>query len=256
MPVEELLETATESESQAALDRDAEPTLQTDDVLQSDSHAELSRPRALRPARGPVQELEASPWAGRLPPRKRGLAQRALWIGSGAVAAVVGLVVLGAQWSDPASEAPAVATRGSSRVARTAQTAEPSGARGIAPIQIAQTAAPEQQPERAAGAPTPIESGEPTDEQPLSAAGTESDPAPPAAVAPAPPPVAVPTVKIAINAAPWAEIEIDGVPVGGTPLSGVELAVGRHRFVAHMPDGTVRERVTHIRADSTAVLFE
>jgi serine/threonine-protein kinase len=77
---------------------------------------------------------------------------------------------------------------------------------------------------------------------------------PPAAVAPAP--VEITKVRIAINATPWAMIEIDGEPVGETPLSDVSLPVGRHRFVARMPDGSVRERVIRIDADHDAVVFD
>jgi hypothetical protein len=51
-------------------------------------------------------------------------------------------------------------------------------------------------------------------------------------------------------------IEIDGEPVGETPLSDVSLPVGRHRFVARMPDGSVRERVIRIDADHDAVVFD
>ena len=77
---------------------------------------------------------------------------------------------------------------------------------------------------------------------------------PPAAVAPAP--VEITKIRIAINATPWAMIEIDGEPVGETPLSDVSLPVGRHRFVARMPDGSVRERVIRIDADHDAVVFD
>jgi hypothetical protein len=44
--------------------------------------------------------------------------------------------------------------------------------------------------------------------------------------------------------------------VGETPLAGIRLEVGRHRFRARMPDGSVRERVERIDTDTTTVVFE
>jgi type II secretory pathway predicted ATPase ExeA len=79
---------------------------------------------------------------------------------------------------------------------------------------------------------------------------------PPEPAAPAPPPAPAETVPVAINATPWAIIEVDGTEIGETPLAGIELTVGRHRFRARMPDGSVREQVIRIDADNTAVAFE
>lgn len=76
----------------------------------------------------------------------------------------------------------------------------------------------------------------------------------PASPAPAPPPAE--TVPVAINATPWAVIEVDGTEIGETPLAGIPLAVGRHRFRARMPDGSVREQVIRIDADNATVVFE
>ena len=76
------------------------------------------------------------------------------------------------------------------------------------------------------------------------------------APAPVPPPPPAETVSVAINATPWAVIEVDGEEIGETPLAGIRLATGRHRFRARMPDGSVRERVIRIDADTTTVVFE
>jgi type II secretory pathway predicted ATPase ExeA len=81
------------------------------------------------------------------------------------------------------------------------------------------------------------------------------EPAPP----PEPEPIAPPpaeTIAVAINATPWAIIEIDGEEIGETPLAGIQLTTGRHRFRARMPDGSSRERVIRIDADTTTVVFE
>lgn len=84
----------------------------------------------------------------------------------------------------------------------------------------------------------------------------------PEAVAPAPPaarePIVVPVekVEVSINATPWAEVEIDGERVGETPLGGVPLTPGPHRFVMRYPDGSVRERTIQIDAEHRTVVFD
>ncbi len=55
-----------------------------------------------------------------------------------------------------------------------------------------------------------------------------------------------PTVFVNVNAHPWASIEIDGSPVGETPLAGVPVPSGRHRIGARFPDGSTIERVVEI----------
>jgi hypothetical protein len=58
-----------------------------------------------------------------------------------------------------------------------------------------------------------------------------------------------------INAIPWAAIDVDGEPLGETPLAGVPLATGPHTFRARMPDGQVVERVVEIDAENRFVVF-
>lgn len=65
---------------------------------------------------------------------------------------------------------------------------------------------------------------------------------------PEPEPVTPPMIPINLNAHPWAEIEIDGVAVGPTPIARWPLAAGRHSVRAAFPDGLVVER--RIRVDS------
>ncbi len=80
-------------------------------------------------------------------------------------------------------------------------------------------------------------------------------PAPPPEPSEPPPPPAAPPVSVAINATPWATIEIDGRDVGETPLAGVMLAPGAHVFRARMPDGRVVERSVEIDAGNRFVSF-
>jgi type II secretory pathway predicted ATPase ExeA len=61
---------------------------------------------------------------------------------------------------------------------------------------------------------------------------------------------------VSINATPWANIEIDGVDVGVTPIGTVPLLAGPHTFTAHMPDGRIVERVVEISAEERFIAFE
>jgi type II secretory pathway predicted ATPase ExeA len=91
------------------------------------------------------------------------------------------------------------------------------------------------------------------------------EPAPPARVPepvaasrkpePVPQAVAPEPVSVSINATPWAVIEIDGKEIGETPMSGILLAPGDHRFRARMPDGTVMERTIRIAPDNRHIAF-
>ncbi|MBW2269973.1 MAG: ATP-binding protein [Deltaproteobacteria bacterium] len=72
----------------------------------------------------------------------------------------------------------------------------------------------------------------------------------------APAPVSAPTpVTVQINARPWAEISIDGVEVGVTPLAGVRVTPGTHRFEARFPDGTLETRQIEIDSARRFVTF-
>jgi hypothetical protein len=62
-------------------------------------------------------------------------------------------------------------------------------------------------------------------------------------------------VSVAINATPWASIEIDGREIGDTPLAGISLAPGSYVFRARMPDGRVIVRTVEIDARKRFVTF-
>jgi hypothetical protein len=94
-------------------------------------------------------------------------------------------------------------------------------------------------------APTPIE------------APAAPPPAPQPVVAERKPPARpVPRIEVSINATPWAVIEVDGRELGETPLGGVALERGTHRFVARFPNGRVVERSVEIDASHRALVFE
>lgn len=62
------------------------------------------------------------------------------------------------------------------------------------------------------------------------------------------PAVEAPTrpIPVSLNAEPWAQIEVDGRDVGATPIAGLLLAPGPHRFQARFPDGRVVERTLRV----------
>jgi hypothetical protein len=49
-------------------------------------------------------------------------------------------------------------------------------------------------------------------------------------------------VRVNLNASPWAEIAVDGRPVGPTPIADLSVAPGVRRIRATFPDGRVVER--------------
>jgi hypothetical protein len=63
------------------------------------------------------------------------------------------------------------------------------------------------------------------------------------------------TVSVSLNARPWARIEVDGRDVGLTPLAGLRLTQGAHRFRARLADGRVIERTVQIDSGSNRVVF-
>ncbi len=63
-------------------------------------------------------------------------------------------------------------------------------------------------------------------------------------------------VAVNLNATPWATIAVDGNVVGETPLAGIELTPGPHRFTATFPDGRRVERTLEISRSNRHLSFE
>jgi hypothetical protein len=56
--------------------------------------------------------------------------------------------------------------------------------------------------------------------------------------------IVAPTARLNVNARPWADVSIDGAPVGQTPMANLELAVGTHEVVFRHPQfGSRTERI-------------
>ncbi len=70
------------------------------------------------------------------------------------------------------------------------------------------------------------------------------------------PPAPVGPLAVQINATPWANVEVDGIDLGETPLANVPLFAGEHAFRVRMPDGRVIERTIEIDAERRFLSFE
>jgi hypothetical protein len=64
-----------------------------------------------------------------------------------------------------------------------------------------------------------------------------------------------PGPRLSVNAAPWAEIHLDGRPVGETPLGELTVAPGLHVVTATLPDGRVLERSVEARVGDVYLVF-
>jgi hypothetical protein len=67
---------------------------------------------------------------------------------------------------------------------------------------------------------------------------------------------AIGLLAVQINASPWANVEVDGIDLGATPLANIPLFAGAHSFRATMPDGRVIERTIEIDAERRFISFE
>jgi len=47
--------------------------------------------------------------------------------------------------------------------------------------------------------------------------------------------ISPPDGRVSVNAVPWAQVSIDGNPVGDTPLANLALPVGEHQIVFRHP---------------------
>jgi len=63
-------------------------------------------------------------------------------------------------------------------------------------------------------------------------------------------------LAVQINASPWANVEVDGIDLGPTPLANIPLFAGAHSFRVKLPDGRVIERTIEIDAERRFISFE
>jgi hypothetical protein len=62
-------------------------------------------------------------------------------------------------------------------------------------------------------------------------------------------PVTLPNGRININAAPWAEVSINGTPAGQTPLANVAIPIGTHEIVFRHPQLGEQRHTVVVKAD-------
>ena len=62
--------------------------------------------------------------------------------------------------------------------------------------------------------------------------------------------VAVPNGLLSINAVPWAEVLLDGKPIGTTPLANLSVSIGTHEIVWKHPQLGERRQVVKVKAQS------
>ena len=63
-----------------------------------------------------------------------------------------------------------------------------------------------------------------------------------------------PNGTLAINAVPWAEVFVDGMPVGETPIGSIQVAVGAHEVVFRHPQLGERRTTVTVTTGSPAKL--
>jgi hypothetical protein len=62
----------------------------------------------------------------------------------------------------------------------------------------------------------------------------------------------VPTVRMQLNAVPWADVTIDGASVGETPLGNVPVSIGPHTIVFRHPQLGEQSRTVVVTAQTPA----
>jgi hypothetical protein len=63
--------------------------------------------------------------------------------------------------------------------------------------------------------------------------------------------LAQPHAAVTIDAAPWADVWIDGQPVGRTPLGPLPLALGEHEITFKHPAGTKDRQKVVVKSDAS-----
>jgi hypothetical protein len=61
-------------------------------------------------------------------------------------------------------------------------------------------------------------------------------------------PVEVPNGTLSVNALPWADVLVDGQPIGTTPIANLKIAVGTHEIVWRNPQFGERRQSVRVAA--------
>ena len=68
--------------------------------------------------------------------------------------------------------------------------------------------------------------------------------------------IGIPNMLVSVNADPWADVTVDGVGYGQTPLANVSLAIGTHEFIFRHPELGERRQTVVVRADTRTLVTQ
>jgi eukaryotic-like serine/threonine-protein kinase len=234
-----------------------------------DSASELAE--ALRQARTPLRKQELlstavleAPTLRR--PRDRRVPRWGVGLGVGlAVVAGVGIVLRSARPRDTPVTSLPVATESPTPSAAPA-TAPPTPERTLPPVLVASAGPSPAAPSAVSGAISTRPAATRREPTPTAATATRASAAPPATSPPAsssaptasPSPAAPAAVEtggepgwLLVSARPWANVFVDGVSKGSTPLDRFQVAAGRHKVVLQRPGYESHEVNVIIRSGQT-----
>jgi hypothetical protein len=66
--------------------------------------------------------------------------------------------------------------------------------------------------------------------------------------------ITVPNGRVSINAVPWADVWVDGKPVGQTPIANLSLPIGAHEIVFRHPDFPDQRQTWMVKAEGTTMV--
>jgi len=196
-------------------------------------------------ARELVDALESARRGQRTTARARGVPPRAvvgLTVGLAAVAAGIAFVM---QWSGPSSPAPSAEPP--STTVETALPATPPTSPSVPPPSVAPSERRTNAPIQKAPIPTPM----PTEAPPVSLVVPQPVATPTPSPSPSPSPSKPAEGSLLVLVRPWADVSIDGVPVGQTPLKALPLPPGPHSVLLTHPDYNPYPRRVTIRSGET-----
>ena len=64
--------------------------------------------------------------------------------------------------------------------------------------------------------------------------------------------VTIPRGKLSINATPWADVSLDGKPVGQTPIANLDVSIGTHEVIWRHPQLGERRQTVVVKAQTPA----
>jgi hypothetical protein len=64
--------------------------------------------------------------------------------------------------------------------------------------------------------------------------------------------IPVPNGRLSINAVPWADVLIDGKPVGQTPLANLSVAIGEHEIIFRHPQFGEQRQTAVVKAETAS----